>query len=271
MESFMLTRKQMSALLQFLYRSHSGESAESAISGKSPLLILQEVWRRYQQFKGTDTASMTMMPSKLPIILEKLIRSNLHTEGLSLNEIVSLGNQVEYTSFSITSIQNWVKRDIKELICSPRVGKKYDLQQAAIILIVEDLRATLSFDAIRQLLSVLFEQQDQDGEYPIRPLTFYQIYSSLYEELDQNNDQVLDVHGHDPLRLHHDDVLELIIVKKTDEYMTKCAQIQDKHRILIRNALVIAITSVQTTYFQHLAKRYLHTMMLAQPDHFTST
>ena len=40
-------------------------------------------------------------------------------------------------------MQNWVKRDIKEMIGSPQKGKKYSIEQAALLFIVEDLKQHL--------------------------------------------------------------------------------------------------------------------------------
>ena len=39
-------------------------------------------------------------------------------------------------------MQNWVKRDIKEMIGSPQ-KKKYSIEQAALLFIVEDLKQHL--------------------------------------------------------------------------------------------------------------------------------
>ncbi|MCM3340361.1 DUF1836 domain-containing protein [Paenibacillus sp. MER TA 81-3] len=260
MDSFVITRKKMSELLMALQPADNTAREQSP----APQAILQKAWEEFQQqLSGLDITASPMLSATLPPIYEKLLRGRSHKEGLSLNEIAALGNQVEYSNFSITSIQNWVKRDIKDFIGSPRLGKKYSLQQAALILIVEDLRATLHFDSIRSLLALLFMNPEQDEDDVIHPLNFYAAYATLYEELDQNNDQVLDVHGHDPLRLRHDHMLELIISNKTDDHMSKLAPQSHCHRTLIRNALVIAITSVQTTYFQYLAKKYMNATLLS--------
>ncbi|UHA72694.1 DUF1836 domain-containing protein [Paenibacillus sp. 481] len=256
METFVLTRKKMSRLLLSLYQSN-GEERDYAHTD-SFRSILEQVWTQLQlRRKERGDVITPLSECKLPPILAKLLNDHSNKEGLSLNEIVALGNQVEYTNFSLTSIQNWVKRDIKPIVGPPHIGKKYSLQQAALILIVEDLRATLSLEAIRQLLEQLFQPATANQQLLINPLDFYAAYSSLYEELDQNNDQVLDVYGHDPLRLHHDELLEKVISQKTEEHLQQLAIVMDDAtRLVVRNALVIAITSVQTTYFQHLAKMY---------------
>src|SRR5690606_4069155 len=97
-------------------------------TSKSPLATLQEIWIKSHLKDIEHGKSFTaFISTSLPPIFEKLIRSNWSDEGFSLTDIVSLGNQIEYTNFSITSIQNWVKRDIKEKLGGPRLGKKYSI------------------------------------------------------------------------------------------------------------------------------------------------
>src|SRR5690606_37876718 len=88
--------------------------------------------------------------SRLSPIMDRIIHMKVYEKGLSLNEIVALGNQIEYTHISVTSVQNWVKRDIKDHIGTPRIGRKYSLDQAALLFIVEDLKTTLDFQSIHK-------------------------------------------------------------------------------------------------------------------------
>ena len=61
---------------------------------------------------------------KDPVFFEKLERREAKSEhGLSTNEIVEFGNLCELTSLKSTAIQNWIKRDIKDMIGHPELGK----------------------------------------------------------------------------------------------------------------------------------------------------
>ncbi|MES9769035.1 DUF1836 domain-containing protein [Bacillus altitudinis] len=94
---------------------------------------------------------------KIPSFFEKLERRKQKSEhGLSTNEIVELGNLCELTSLKSTAIQNWIKRDIKDMIGHPELGKKYSIDQVVILLIVRDLKSVFDFDSIRMILSALF-------------------------------------------------------------------------------------------------------------------
>ncbi len=79
--------------------------------------------------------SANMSADNAPIILKFLNflqDTNEKTEkeyGLSTNEIVELGNLCELTSLKSTAIQNWVKRDIKDLIGHPELGKNIQLNR----------------------------------------------------------------------------------------------------------------------------------------------
>lgn len=249
MQTFFLTRNQMAALLLSLQGN----------SGKTPLTILQEAWAKSNEADIKDgRTSGAFLSTSLPPIFEKLIKAGGTDSGLSLNEIVSLGNQIEYTNFSITSVQNWVKRDIKSLLGSPHLGKKYSIEQAAVLFIVEDLKSTLDFDSIRKLLHLIFnDPQDLHNDW-ISPVLLYSAYSSLYEEIDKNNDQVLDVHGHSPGSRNHDHIMEGIIKNKADDYVRGLKHLNKEQQDTVSRILVIALVSAQTCYFQALAKRFLN-------------
>ncbi len=97
---------------------------------KKPLGILQEAWAKSHKKDIESGQSVTaFITTALSPIFEKLIKIDDTDVGFSLNEIVALGNQIENTSFSVTAMQNWVKRDIKEMIGSPQKGKNIQLNK----------------------------------------------------------------------------------------------------------------------------------------------
>ncbi len=100
---------------------------------------------------------------EIPEFLTRYERKKQKKEyGLSTNEIVELGNLCELTSLKSTAIQNWVKRDIKDLIGHPELGKKYSIEQAVILLIVRDLKSIYDFEHIRAILKVALTQSQTD-------------------------------------------------------------------------------------------------------------
>lgn len=256
METFHLTRKEMSLLLMSL----SGQS------GKAPKSILQEVWLKSRREKQGQSRSFdAFIGASIPPILDKVMNiSPAQEAGLSLSDIVALGGQIEYNHFAVTAVQNWVKRDLKEIIGSPRLGKKYSHQQAAILFIIEDLRAALDLESIRRLLLGIFRHCDSDADDLIHPADFYAAYAGLFEELDPNNDQVLDLPGSPGREVKHDHLMEALVKKRADDFAAALPGLVPPEREAVRNCLVIAMLSVQTAYFQSLAKRYFQASMFLQ-------
>lgn len=250
METFHLTRYEMSQLLHSL----TGQLQ------KAPKTILQEAWAKSHKDVIEGGKSLgAFISTSIPPIFEKMMNMNASDPGLSLNDIVALGSQIEYNHFAITAVQNWVKRDLKEIIGSPRIGKKYSIEQAAILFIIEDLRAALDLESIRKLLLLIFHDFDDQANDLISPLDLYAGYSGIFEELDQNNDQVLDLQAGQIGRDNkHDHLMEALIKKRADEFAHRLQGLNPEQREAVSNTIVIAMLSVQTTYFQTLAKRFLN-------------
>lgn len=247
MENFLLTRKEAAELLL-------------TIQGKldnTPLAILQKAWlRTHSQDLAQALSHSAIHKTRIPPIFEKLMKKKMH--GFSLAEVVMLGNQIEYTNYSINSVQNWVKRDFKNFLGSPREGKKYSIEQVAMLLMIEDLRTNLDFESIRKLFQIIFREPIDDSDDLITPTDLFFAYSSLFEELDQNNDQLLDVSGHDQSLRNQDALMEQLIRIRAESFASKLNGLSTEQREAVRNMLVIALISVQTSYFNSLARRYLH-------------
>ncbi|WP_018756573.1 DUF1836 domain-containing protein [Paenibacillus terrigena] len=256
MEIFTITRYQMSELL----------SGIAYTGSKSPLVILQQAWAKTHAAEKTSGKMLgAFVETSLPPIFEKLIKMTARSTGFSLNEIIALGNQIEYSHYSITSVQNWVKRDFKDLISVPDHGKKYSIDQAALIFMIDDLKATLDFDSIRKLLTIVFGQGEAGNtRRPVSPLQIYTAYTSIFEQLDKNNDQVLDLSGHESGKRNQDHILENLIKQKADEYAAGLNEISEKEREAISNLVFITMLSVQTSYFQSMAKRFFNATLFLQ-------
>jgi len=254
MEIFTITRFQMSELLGGI--AYTGT--------KSPLVILQQAWAKtHTAEKSSGKMLGAFVETSLPPIFEKLIKMTAHSSGFSLNEIIALGNQIEYSHYSITSVQNWVKRDFKDLISVPDHGKKYSIDQAALIFMIDDLKATLDFDSIRKLLIIVFSLSETKARF-VSPLQIYTAYTSIFEQLDKNNDQVLDLSGHESGKRNQDHILENMIKQKADEYAASLVEVTEREREAISNLVFIAMLSVQTSYFQSMAKRIFNATLFLQ-------
>ncbi|GGG71511.1 DUF1836 domain-containing protein [Paenibacillus radicis (ex Gao et al. 2016)] len=232
METFTLTRKEMAGLLLALQGS----------SQDNPLQVLQQAWKKaHCEAYAAGSPLPAFLSTALPPVLDKLIKGN-KVRGFSLQEISALGQLIEYSQISMTSMQNWVKRDFKAYFECPQVGKKYSLNQAALLYIIDDLKANLDFDSIRKLFDLLFCKPQGEGAQGdlINPLSLYAAYSTLFAELERTKHPML----------------EQAIRTAADKFAGSFTHLTDEQSEALRNILFIAALSIQTAYFHSLAKRY---------------
>lgn len=213
--------------------------------GHSPKQILQQAWGAAHEKKGISTEAF--LDTKMPAIFEKLLRADLQKIGFSINEIVALGNQIEFTHLSSTAVQNWVKRDVKDLIGSPQLGKKYSADQAAMLFIVEDLKATLDFDSIRKILALLFNDLDDRTDDLIGPIPFYSAYAAIFEKVHQHNGAEKSIY----------DQTEQCIKKEALKTMESFQDFTEYQKDIVSNILVTASLTVLSAYYKSLTKKYV--------------
>ncbi|WP_270182519.1 DUF1836 domain-containing protein [Alkalihalobacillus sp. CinArs1] len=219
MKGYYLTRMEMGKILQCIKNQ------------ESPYDILMKAWER------TGGEGRFEENNNLPTVFQKLLKAEERAIGLSINEIVSLGNQIEYASFRSTAVQNWVKRDIKDWIGPPQHGKKYSIEQAAILFIVEDLKNTHDFESIRLLLRFAFNNPADRNDDLINPLVFYHAYACLFEEVHSENN--------------------LSVVKEKAQELCSKSRLTFVESEAMESLLISSSLSVEAAYFQTLSKQYL--------------
>lgn len=241
METFTLTRKELSALLLSIGGS----------GGRAPQEILQEAWSKHHRKEvQKGTALPALLSTDIPPVLLKIIRGGA-SRGLSLREIAALGQLIEYSSLSPSAMQNWVKRDFKEYLGSPRMGKKYSVNQAALLLIVEDLKAALDFESIRRLFRQLFLAPDTDEDDLIEPAELYYSYAELFENLRGEkllHELAEGLPGSMPLTGSP-------AVPRSERLVRRLERLTRKQRDAVANMLLIAAVCVQTAYLQAAARQ----------------
>lgn len=238
MEAFTLSRIEMSCLLHSL----------AGISEQKPLHILKEAWTKFHHDEIQKGMSLpAFLSTDVPPILQKIIKGGC-AKGLSLGDIATLGHLIEYSTLSVTAIQNWVKRDFKEYLGSPMEGKKYSVNQAALLYMIDDLKAALDFESIRQLFRMLFLKPDRDDDDLIEPAQLYYAYASLFEEIKRDPSQ------HQKYSVKEDSLLGA----SSRKIMMRLTHLTRTQREAVHNMLLIAAISVQTCYFQALARQYFN-------------
>ncbi|WP_025689812.1 DUF1836 domain-containing protein [Paenibacillus zanthoxyli] len=237
MESFTLTRVEMSSLLLSI----------TGTSGHTPLHILQEAWTKLHQREMREGASLNaFLSTNIPSILQKIIKGG-KAKGLSLQEIAALGALIEYSTISITAMQNWVKRDFKEYLGAPLEGKKYSINQAAMLFMIDDLKSSLDFRSINQLFRKLFLEPERDDDDLLEPVQLYGAYASLFEENRNSAEHQQDK----PLGSEK-------LAHAAETAVKRLSHLNRPQRETVRNSLLVAAISVQACYFQTLAKQYFN-------------
>ncbi|WP_042198739.1 DUF1836 domain-containing protein [Paenibacillus camerounensis] len=246
MQAFSLSRKEMSALLLSLTEK----------SDRNTLSILQDAWAKFHQEEVRRGMSLTaFLSTDIPPIMQKMIKGT-KINGLSLADIAALGQRIEYSTLSATAMQNWVKRDFKEYLGSPRLGRKYSVNQAALLFIIDDLKSALDFESIRQLFRILFLAPERDDDDLVEPAELYFGYAELIEDMKRS--PVLQAQGiaERSASKQYSWKTDSTLKGAMEKMMDKLTHLNPSEKDAVRNMLMIAAISVQTCYFQSLARQY---------------
>jgi len=230
MVTFKLTRIDMTRLLY-------------SLKGEGDLTPLQLLKLSVKNGKDHDYDEL-----KIPFFFEKLERRKQKSEhGLSTNEIVELGNLCELTSLKSTAIQNWIKRDIKDMIGHPELGKKYSIDQVVILLIVRDLKSVFDFDTIRMILSALFNTITDRTDDIISPIRFYEAYAHILDF----------IYHHTQFPLKETNLRE-ITEEQTDKLHDEFTELTKSQWNLIKGIISSTVFSVFTSHLQSTAQEMMY-------------
>lgn len=251
MEAFTLSRIEMSGLLLSL----------SDNSERKPLHILQEAWSKFHRDEVLEgTILPAFLSTDIPPILQKLIKGG-GVKGLSLGDIASLGGLIEYSTLSVTAMQNWVKRDFKEYLGSPRKGKKYSVNQAALLFIIDDLKSALDFESIRQLFRLLFLAPERDDDDLVEPAQLYHGYAELFEEIKARSPLPSAGQAESGISKEYWWKSDSVLKSAMERMMKRLSHLTRTQRDAVQNMLLIAAISVQTCYFQAMARQYCNAVL----------
>lgn len=229
MGKILLKRKAMSQLLQ-------------SLKGEIQLSPIEVIEQYVPSVKHED----------IPDFIYKFEKRKSKKEfGLSANEIVTLSTICELTSLKITSIQNWIKRDVKELIGSPEFGKKYSIEQTALLFIVKDLKAVFDFETIRKMLTRVFNTLSDRSDDLISPLQFYRLYAVTLEEIRYSS-----------IPLPFETSIEQMVMKRIQKEL----HLNEEDVIDISKVLVIAVMSVLSFHMQLKTIRYAKSITTTNPN-----
>ncbi|EFV72834.1 hypothetical protein HMPREF1012_01552 [Bacillus sp. BT1B_CT2] len=188
----------------------------------------------------------------IPEFIARYERKKQKTEhGLSTNEIVELGNLCELTSLKSTAIQNWIKRDIKDLMGHPELGKKYSIDQAVILLIVRDLKSVYDFETIRPILTTIFNTITDRSDDVVSPLRFYEGYARVLDHVYQIKDYTL-----------NKSALEKIVIEQTGQLRDFYKDLADPEWNKARDITAVTVLSVIASHIQATAHSMIDSVFL---------
>ena len=152
----------------------------------------------------------------------------------------------ELTSLKSTAIQNWIKRDIKDMIGHPELGKKYSIDQVVILLIVRDLKSVFDFDSIRMILSALLNTITDRTDDIISPIRFYEAYAHVLDFIYH--------HTHFPLKETN---LREMTEEQTDKLHEEFTELTKPQWHLIKGIISSTVFSVFTSHLQSTAQEMM--------------
>ncbi|WP_312855429.1 DUF1836 domain-containing protein [Litoribacterium kuwaitense] len=113
-------------------------------------------------------------------LVGKMLSDDSAEIGLSITEIVLIGNMIRDAEMKETSVRNWLKRDAKALVGAPVHGRKYAIDQAVLLLMIEDMHGVLDLATVCQILENVFNQLDDRNDDLLSPKLFYQRYAQTF-------------------------------------------------------------------------------------------
>jgi len=101
----------------------------------------------------------------------------LELDSMMLAQVVEVAQRVSQNDINPTHVQNWVRR---KYIPHPQ-KKKYNREQVANILLINDLRDILSLEEISKLLGYVNENLLDTSDDRINPTKLYGYYSEIFD------------------------------------------------------------------------------------------
>lgn len=163
----------------------------------------------------------------------------LELDSMMLSQVVEVAQRVSHNDISSTHVQNWVRR---KYLAHPQ-KKKYNREQVANILLINDLRNILSLEESSQLLGFVNETLADNSDDRINPVKLYRYYSETFDRTQLDWQKSLEQLGHEV-----DDSL-------TGEEMTE----EDREKVAI--TLVLLNLLARANLYKQVAKQWLNSLM----------
>jgi hypothetical protein len=106
----------------------------------------------------------------------------LELDSMMLSQVVEVAQHVGQNDINNVHVQNWVRR---KYLPHPQ-KKKYNREQVATILLINDLRNILSLDEVTRVLGFVNQSLDDNTDDRINPSKLYRYYSEIFDRTQQD-------------------------------------------------------------------------------------
>ena len=162
----------------------------------------------------------------------------LELDSMMLAQVVEVAKRISQNNINPTHVQNWVRR---EYIPHPK-NKKYNCEQVASILLINDLRDIVCLEEVSNLLGYVNESLLDSSDDRINPTKLYQYYSEIFDRSQVDWRKSLD-----GLELEVEETL-------AGEEMAE----EDREKVAI--TLVILNLLARANLYKRIAKRWLKSL-----------
>ena len=101
----------------------------------------------------------------------------LELDSMMLSQVVEVAQRVSQNDINNMHVQNWVRR---KYLANPQ-KKKYNREQVANVLLLNDLRNILSLEEASRLLGFVNQNLDDNSDDRINPSKLYRYYSEIFD------------------------------------------------------------------------------------------
>lgn len=162
----------------------------------------------------------------------------LELDSMMLAQVVEVAKRVSQNDINPTHVQNWVRR---KYIPNPQ-KKKYNREQVANILLINDLRDILSLEEVSHLLGYVNESLLDTSDDRINPTKLYRYYSEIFDRSQMDWQKSLQE-----------------LEKEVEETLAGEEMVKED-REKVSTTLVILNLLARANLYKQIAKRWLNTL-----------
>jgi len=162
----------------------------------------------------------------------------LELDSMMLAQVVEVAKRVSQNDINPTQVQNWVRR---KYLPNP-YKKKYNREQVANVLLINDLRNILSLEEVTHLLGYVNENHLDTSDDRINPTKLYRYYSEIFDWSQMDWEKSLQG-----------------LEKEVEETLAE-EEMLEEDREKVATTLVILNLLARANLYKQIAKRWLNSL-----------